>query len=106
VGLLLALAIRTYRHRETAQPPKWLGGLLEASPGRAMATAFLLVFAMPTDVASMLTAVSTLQQHGDSLVAATPFFALTLLIAALPLLAYLLLGSRARARRKDLRALR
>jgi small neutral amino acid transporter SnatA (MarC family) len=28
VGLLLALAIRTYLHRESAEPPKWMGNLL------------------------------------------------------------------------------
>jgi hypothetical protein len=37
-----------------------------------------------------------LQHHGDDLIAAVPFLALTLLIAALPLLANLLLGRRAK----------
>jgi Sap, sulfolipid-1-addressing protein len=96
VGLLVALAIRTYLNRETAQPPKWLGGLLEASPMKALTMGLLLIFVMPTDIASMLTVGVNLQHNGDSLIAAVPFLALTVLIAALPLLAYLLFGRRAK----------
>jgi Sap, sulfolipid-1-addressing protein len=57
---------------------------------------FILIFLMPTDIASMLTVGVNLQQNGHSLIDALPFLALTLLIAALPLLAYLLLGRRAK----------
>jgi Sap, sulfolipid-1-addressing protein len=96
VGVLLLLAIRTYRHRETAEPPKWLGSLLEASPRKALTMGFLLIFLMPTDIASMLTVGVNLQHNEHSLIDALPFLALTLLIAALPLLAYLLLGRRAK----------
>ena len=96
VGLLAFLAIRTYRHRETVEPPKWMGGLLQASPRRALAIGLLLIFVMPTDIASMATVGVNLQHNGDSLIAAVPFLALTLLIAALPLLAYLILGRRAK----------
>jgi uncharacterized membrane protein YraQ (UPF0718 family) len=96
VGLLFALAIKTYLNRETAQPPKWLGGLLETSPGKALTMGLLLIFVMPTDIASMLTVGVNLQHNGDSLVAAVPFLALTVLIAALPLLAYMVFGRRAK----------
>ena len=96
VGLLVALAIRTYLNRETTQPPKWMGHLLEASPRKALTMGFLLIFVMPTDIASMLTVGVNLQQNGDSFASAIPFLALTLLIAALPLLAYLLFGRRAK----------
>jgi hypothetical protein len=96
VGLLVALAIRTYLNRETVKPPKWMGGLLEASPRKALTLGFLLIFVMPTDVVTMLTVAVNLRQNGDSLVAAVPFLALTLLIAALPLLTYLLFGRRAK----------
>jgi hypothetical protein len=96
VGLLVALAIRTYLNRETIEPPKWMGRLLSASPLKALAVGFTLIIAMPTDIASMLTVGVTLQQNGDSLVAAVPFLLLTLFIAALPILAYLLLGRRAK----------
>jgi hypothetical protein len=96
VALLLLLAIRTYLHRETIEPPKWLGGLMQASPRKAFAMGFILIFAMPTDIASMLTVGVNLKQDGHSFVAAVPFLALTLLIAALPFLTYLLFGQRAR----------
>ena len=96
VGLLVLLAIRTYRHRETAEPPKWMGSLLEATPRKALEMGFLLIFVMPTDIATMLTVGVNLEQNADSLSDAVAFLALTLLIAALPLLAYLLFGRRAK----------
>jgi Sap, sulfolipid-1-addressing protein len=95
-GLLALLALRTYRHRETIEPPKWLGRMMEASPRKALMMGFLLIFVMPTDIASMLTVAVNLQQNEDSLIAALPFWGLTLLIAALPILSYLLFGKRAK----------
>ena len=97
VGLLLLLAIRTYRNRETVKPPKWMGSLQEATPRKALTMGLLLIGLMPTDVASMLTVGVNLAHNGDSLLDAVPFLALTLLIAALPLLTYLLFGRRAKA---------
>jgi Sap-like sulfolipid-1-addressing protein len=97
VGLLLLPAIRTYlnrdRYRQAAQvvgePP---GGesVERADDGSAPDRRD------PTDIASMLTVGVNLAHNGDSLLAAVPFLALTLLIAALPLLTYLLFGRRAR----------
>jgi Sap, sulfolipid-1-addressing protein len=95
VALLLFLAIRTYRNREHVEPPKWLGGLLEASPLKALTMGFLLILVFPTDVATMLTVGVHLQQEGNSLIDAAPYWALTLLIAALPLLTFLLFRHRA-----------
>jgi hypothetical protein len=57
---------------------------------------FLLIFLMPTDIASMATVGVNLQHNGDSLIDAVPFLALTVLIGGLPLLAYVLLGKRAK----------
>jgi hypothetical protein len=94
-GLLAVLALRTWRHRETIEPPKWLGGLMQASPAKALTIGFLLIFVMPTDIASMLTVGTNLQHNENSLTAALPFWGLTLLIAALPILSYLLFGKRA-----------
>jgi hypothetical protein len=95
VALLLFLAIRTYRNREHVEPPKWLAGLLEASTRKALTMGFLLIFLMPTDIATMLTVGVHLQQAGHDLIKALPFWALTLFIAALPLLTYLLFRHRA-----------
>jgi Sap, sulfolipid-1-addressing protein len=96
VGLLALLALRTYRHRETIEPPKWLGGMMQASPTKALVMGFLLIFVMPTDIVSMMTVGANLQQNEESLISALPFWGLTLLIAALPILAYLLFGKRAK----------
>jgi hypothetical protein len=94
--LLALLAVRTYRHRETIEPPKWLGRMMQASPRKALVMGFLLIFVMPTDIASMMTVAVNLQ-HGDgSLIDALPFWGLTLLIAALPILSYVLFGKRAK----------
>jgi hypothetical protein len=95
-GLLALLAIRTYRRRETIEPPKWLGGMMEANPTKALTTGFVLILVMPTDVITMATVAANLQQNDSSLIGALPFWGLTLLIAALPLLSYLLLGQRAK----------
>lgn len=95
VALLALLALRTYRNREHVEPPKWLGGMLEASTLKAFGMGFLLILVFPTDVATMLTVGVHLQQNDSSLIEAAPFWALTLLIAAAPFLAYLLFRERA-----------
>ena len=38
VGLLVALAVKNYLGRETAEPPKWLGALQQADARRAFIT--------------------------------------------------------------------
>jgi Sap-like sulfolipid-1-addressing protein len=95
-ALLALLALRTYLNRETVKPPKWLGSLQQATPRKALTMGLLLVGLMPTDVASMLTVGINLAQNDDSLLDAVPFLVLTLLIAALPLLTYLLFRRRAK----------
>ena len=94
-AVLLFLAIRIYRNREQVEPPKWLGGLLEATPRNALTMGFLLIFIFPTDVATMLTVGVNLQHNDASLIEAWPFWALTFLIAALPFLTFLLFRRRA-----------
>ncbi|MCG5215819.1 GAP family protein [Streptosporangium sp. KLBMP 9127] len=95
VGLLVVVAIKNYLGRETSEPPKWLGTLLEAGTGKAFITGLLLVLLMPTDIMAMLTVGVNLAQSGSPLSAAIPFLLATLLIAALPLLSYLLFRRRA-----------
>jgi hypothetical protein len=96
VALLVARAIQNYVGRKTAEPPEWLGTLLSADWKRAMKTGLLLIFVMPSDIIIMLTVGVNLAQHQSSWVDALPFIAATVLIAALPLLFYLLLGRRAK----------
>jgi hypothetical protein len=95
VTLLLAAAVKSYVKRETAEPPKWLGTLMEADPGRAFKIGLLVILLMPSDIVVMLAVGAHLEQNGANLTAALPFVAATVLIAALPLLALLLLRRRA-----------
>src|SRR5919106_239450 len=89
VGLLVVASLVTFLRRATSEPPKWLGSLLEATPSKALKMGLLIVVIMPSDVVIMLTVGTNLEQTGSSLVDAIPFVALTTLVAALPLLAYL-----------------
>ncbi|MFS7877786.1 GAP family protein [Streptomyces asiaticus] len=96
VGLLALVSVKNVVKRRTVEPPKWLGSLMEAGPRKALTTGFLIILLMPSDIAVMLTVGANLEQHDADWTAALPFIAATLLIAALPLLVYLLLGDRAR----------
>ena len=95
VGLLVLLSIKNYVRRETIEPPKWLGTLQSAEPGTAFKTGFLLISLMPSDLIIMLTVGTNLAQHNAGLVAGLPFLLATVLVAALPILFYLLFRSRA-----------
>ncbi len=95
VALLVVAAFRSYLHRETAEPPKWLGTLIEATPARALATGSLLILLMPSDLVVLLTVGTNLEHNGSPVTDALPFLAATVLIAALPLLAYLVFRRRA-----------
>ncbi|GAA2429437.1 GAP family protein [Streptomyces macrosporus] len=97
VGLLVLAALRNWRRRATVQPPKWLGALMTAGPRRAFTVGLLIILLMPSDVLVMLTVGVHLEQGDADLVAALPFIALTVLIAALPLLARLVFRRRAEA---------
>jgi hypothetical protein len=95
VGALVALAVKNYLGRETVEPPRWLGTLMGADPKQALRTGLLVILLMPSDIIIMLTVGVNLAQNDLGLVAALPFIAATVLIAALPLLLYLLFQSRA-----------
>jgi len=95
IALLLAAAVKTFVKRETAEPPKWLGSLMTADPKRALKTGFLVIILMPSDIAVMLTVGANLEQNNASFGAALPFIGLTVLIAALPLLIFLVFHRRA-----------
>jgi hypothetical protein len=96
VALLIAASFRSYRGRRTSEPPKWLGKLQHINTRGALTTGALLILLMPSDVVILLTVGTHLETTGESFTAALPFIGATALIAALPLLVYLLFGSRAR----------
>lgn len=95
VGFLIVVAVKNYRNRAASEAPAWLGTLLEAGPLRAFTTGLLLILLMPTDLMAMLTVGVNLEQNDSPPVAAVPFVLATLLLAALPLLSYLLFRRRA-----------
>jgi len=97
VAVLAIVALKNYLGRKTAEPPKWLGTLLEATPATALKTGLLVILVMPSDIVIMLTVGMNLEQHNSGVSAALPFIAATTLIAALPLLGYLLFRERAAA---------
>ena len=95
VGLLVFLAIKNYVRRESIEPPRWLGALQNAEPKRAFTTGLLLLSVFPSDFVVLVTVGMHLAQNNASLLAALPFVAATILIAALPMLFYLLFHRRA-----------
>jgi hypothetical protein len=95
VGLLVFLSIKSYVGRETSEPPGWLGALQNAKPRTAFTTGLLLLSVFPSDFVILVTVGMNLAQQDASLLAAVPFIAATILIAALPVLSYLLFRRRA-----------
>jgi hypothetical protein len=95
VGLLVAFAVKNYVRRETVEPPRWLGTLMSAEWQRALKTGLLVILVMPSDIIIVLTVGVNLVQNNARLLAALPFVAATVLVAALPLLLYLLFYRRA-----------
>jgi threonine/homoserine/homoserine lactone efflux protein len=72
-----------------------MGALQKADPRRAFMTGLLLIWVMPSDLIIMLTVGVNLAHNGTSPFAALPFVVATALVAALPMLAYLLFHRRA-----------
>ena len=95
VGLLIALSVKNYLGRETAEPPSWLGALQGADWRLALKTGLLVILLMPSDIIIMLTVGMNLEHNNAGLIAALPFIAATALVAALPLLLFLLFRRRA-----------
>jgi hypothetical protein len=95
VGLLVILSIRSYLGRKTSEPPRWLGAMQNAKPTTAFITGLLLLSVFPSDLVILITVGVNLAQQNAGLVAALPFIGATILIAALPVLSYLLFRHRA-----------
>jgi len=95
-GLLALAGIHTFLGRHDASVPKWMSALQEAEPRRAFSLGFLLILLMPTDIVAVISTVHWLHEHHDGVLHGWPLLSATTLLMALPLLAYLLLGHRAR----------
>ena len=89
-------AIHTFIGRHNASVPKWMTALQEAEPKRAFTLAFLLILLMPTDIVAVISTVHWLHNNHDNILHGWPLVAATTLLMALPVVAYLLLGHRAR----------
>jgi Sap, sulfolipid-1-addressing protein len=95
VGLLVFLSIKSYVGRETSEPPRWLGAMQNAKPRTAFMAGLLLLSVFPSDFVILITVGINLAQQNASLLGALPFVVATILIAALPVLSYLLFHRRA-----------
>jgi Sap, sulfolipid-1-addressing protein len=95
-GLLALAAIHTFLGRGKASVPKWMSSLQEAEPKRAFSLGFLLILLMPTDIVAVISTANWLHDNGKNVLHGWPLVAATTLLMALPILAYLLLGHRAR----------
>jgi threonine/homoserine/homoserine lactone efflux protein len=95
VGLLVFLSIKSYVNRETSEPPRWLGAMQNAKPRTAFMAGLLLLSVFPSDLVILVTVGVNLVQNNASLLGALPFVVATILIAALPVLSYLLFHRRA-----------
>lgn len=95
VCVLIFAAVRTYLHRETATTPAWLSGLMDTDAKGALKTGILVILLMPSDIVIMLTVGANLAQHHADALTVLAFLAATVLVAALPLLAFLIFHERA-----------
>jgi Sap, sulfolipid-1-addressing protein len=95
-GLLAVAAVHTFLGRGTATVPKWMTALQQAEPKRALSLGFLLILLMPTDIVAVISTTHWLHDNDLSVWHAWPVVAATTLLMALPILAFLLLGHRAR----------
>ncbi len=95
-GLLALLAIRVWTTRGQAEVPKWMSALQEADPKRAFSLGFLLILLMPTDIVATISAAHVINDAGEDAIDGWPLVAGTVLLMAIPFLAYTALGNRAR----------
>lgn len=95
-GLLALLGIHVFLGRHTASVPKWMAALQKAEPKRAFTLAFLLILLFPGDIVAVIVTVHWLHDGHLNVLHAWPLVAGVVVLMSLPILAYLLLGSRAR----------
>jgi predicted membrane channel-forming protein YqfA (hemolysin III family) len=97
VVLLVFLGIRVFRHRERAEPPRWMARLETATPGFALKIGFLLFLLMPGNLVSMATVGAYLARHDVAWWHCLIVAGVTVGLAGIPLLVLLVLGERAKA---------
>jgi len=95
LALLVYGMLHTFRTRETAEPPKWMGKLQTATPRFAFKLGFLLLGVFPSDLITSISVGGFLNASGDPLWHAVGFLGLTLLLLGSPALAVMIMGERA-----------
>lgn len=90
VLLLIYLTILSIVQRNESSQPKWLKNLSAMQPKKAVGLGFLLILLFPSDFVVLATVGASLVRDHQDILAAVPFMLLTLGIAALPLILYLL----------------
>jgi hypothetical protein len=96
IALLVFLGLKNFiKRREVTKKPKWMSTLQEADGKTVFRIVLMLYSFMPTDLIAMLTVAHYLAAHQMRFYACLPFILVTLLIAASPLLFYILFMKRA-----------
>ena len=94
-GLLAVLGVWVFTQRKKAQTPKWMASIQDASLKRLFTMGLLLYSIFPTDFVVLLSVGRYMAKNEMHYYSIFPFFALTLLIAATPLMSFLLFKKRA-----------
>jgi len=95
--LLLVAAWHKFATRKQSKPPKWMGELEAATPGKAFRLGFLLLGVFPSDILTAVAVGGYVVSHHESWWQILPFVLMTLLLLALPALLLLAFGARAQA---------
>jgi len=93
--VLLYAMVDTYRTREEAEPPEWMGTLGTATPRFSFRLGFLLLGFFPTDILTSVAVGSYLAATGARWIEGLPFVFLTLLVLGAPALVLVAFGERA-----------
>jgi hypothetical protein len=96
VALLLVAIVHVFRGRKQSEPPEWMGKLQTATPRFTFILGMLLLGLFPSDLITSIAVGAHLANHGEPWVHVLPFVGLALLLLALPALAVLALGQRAK----------
>ena len=95
VAFIIFLIIRLIvnRHKVT-KPPKWMQSIASASLRKIFIIGISLIAFMPADIVATFSVGSLLNSNPNGFIAALPFFTTVTLIAATPLICYVLLGKK------------
>jgi high-affinity Fe2+/Pb2+ permease len=94
-GLLAVLGVWVFTQRRKVQKPRWMTSIQEGSSKRIYTMGLLFYSIFPSDLAVLLTVGYILAQNKMHFYSILPFFALTMVIAAIPILSFLLFEKRA-----------